>query len=111
MADKKTFFEAVADRKTVYALSNESVVPDARIKEIVENAIKDTPSAFNSQTTRLVVVLGKKHEELWDAVAGVYKAFLPEDKFKHLNERFVGHRAGYGTVSPPILKCAMYPVN
>lgn len=98
MAEKKTFFEAVAERKTVYALSNESPISDARIHEIVDAAIHESPSAFNSQTTRAVVVLGKKHEELWDAVAAVYKSFLPEDKFAHLKQRFDGHRAGYGTV-------------
>jgi predicted oxidoreductase (fatty acid repression mutant protein) len=99
MADSKSFFSAVESRRTIYQLSHESPIPDARIKEIVTFALKHTPSSFNSQTSRVVLVLKKKHQELWDAIAEVYKAMLPEDKFNHAKQKFDGFRAGYGTVS------------
>ncbi|KAL2047397.1 hypothetical protein N7G274_001418 [Stereocaulon virgatum] len=98
MADSKSFFSAVESRRTIYQLSHESPIPDARIKEIVTFALKHTPSSFNSQTSRVVLVLKKKHQELWDAIAEVYKAMLPEDKFNQAKQRFDGFRAGYGTV-------------
>ena len=98
MADSKSFFSAVESRRTIYQLSHESPISDARIKEIVTFALKHTPSSFNSQTSRVVLVLKKKHQELWDAIAEVYKAMLPEDKFNHAKQRFDGFRAGYGTV-------------
>ncbi|KAL8732080.1 MAG: hypothetical protein Q9166_003034 [cf. Caloplaca sp. 2 TL-2023] len=98
MASTKTFAEAVKDRRTYYALSNESTIPDSRIQEIVEDAILNTPSAFNSQTSRAVVLLREEHVKLWDITIEVYKQQLSEEKFNHANQRFQGFRAGYRTI-------------
>lgn len=92
------FFDAVKARRTMYQLSNESTIPDSRIKEIVNDAMLHTPSSFNSQTTRMVVLLKEHHVKMWDATTEVYKQQLPEDKFKPAKERFDGFRAAYGTV-------------
>ncbi|KAL8674836.1 MAG: hypothetical protein Q9168_000817 [Polycauliona sp. 1 TL-2023] len=98
MASTKSFAEATKDRRTYYALSNESTIPDSRIQEIVKDALLHTPSAFNSQTSRAVVVLGEQHVKTWDIIAEVYKQQLPADKFEQANKRFQGFRAAYGTV-------------
>ena len=99
MASTKPFFSAVEARRTIYPLKNESPISDERIKEIVTMAIKHAPSAFNSQTGRVVVVLKKEHVRLWEAIMEVYKAMLPEDKYNGAKERFDMFKAAYGTVS------------
>ncbi|KAL8638895.1 MAG: hypothetical protein Q9228_004001 [Teloschistes exilis] len=98
MAATKPFFEAAKDRRTYYALSHESTIPDSRIQEIVKDAILHTPSAFNSQTTRVVVLLGEEHTKTWDLITEVYKQQLPEEKFNQANKRFPGFKAAYGTI-------------
>ncbi|KAL8853162.1 MAG: hypothetical protein Q9221_002044 [Calogaya cf. arnoldii] len=98
MASTKSFAQAVKERRTYYALTNESTIPDSRIQEIVKDAILHTPSAFNSQTSRVVVLLGEEHVKTWDIIAEVYKQQLPEEKFNRANERFKGFRAAYGTI-------------
>ncbi|KAL8908580.1 MAG: hypothetical protein Q9171_005377 [Xanthocarpia ochracea] len=98
MASTKSFAQAVKERRTYYALSHESTIPDSRIQEIVKDAILHTPSAFNSQTSRAVVLLGEEHTKMWDITAQVYKQQLSEEKFNHANQRFQGFRAGYGTI-------------
>ena len=98
MADSKPFFAAIEARRTYYQLSNESTISDARIKEIVAFALKHTPSSFNSQTSRLVVVLNKEHQKLWDTIMDVYKTMLGE-KFEQSRGRFEAFKAAYGTVS------------
>ena len=99
MADKKSLLDAVKSRRTYYALSHESTIPDARIKELVNETIKHTPTSFNSQTSRVVVVLKEKHVKLWEIITEVYKQQLPQDKFEHAKGRFDGFKQGYGTVS------------
>ncbi|HOO86549.1 MAG TPA: hypothetical protein PK442_02495 [Synergistales bacterium] len=44
------FFDAVKNRRTYYSISKKSPVSDERIREIVEQAVKHCPSAFNSQS-------------------------------------------------------------
>ena len=46
----KDFYTAVKQRRTCYALSKETTIPDERIQELIKNAVKYTPSAFNSQS-------------------------------------------------------------
>ena len=99
MASTKPFFAAVESRRTIYPLKNESPISDERIKEIVTLAVKNAPSAFNSQTGRVVVVLKKEHVRLWEAIMEVYKAMLPEDKYNGAKQRFDMFKAAYGTVS------------
>ena len=101
MADSKPLMKAVASRRTFYALSPSSPIPDSRIQELLTETIKNTPSAFNSQTTRLVLVLKKEHEKLWDTITEVYKQQLPDEKFQHAKGRFEMFRKGYGTVRHP----------
>ena len=99
MADTKPFFAAVEGRRTIYPLANESPISDERIKEIVAMAVKHAPSAFNSQTGRVVVVLKKEHVRLWESIMEVYKAMLPEERYNSAKERFDMFKAAYGTVS------------
>ena len=98
MAESKSLPDAISSRRSYYQMSTESTISDARIKELIAHTIKHVPSAFNSQTTRMVVVLKEKHEELWDAIMEVYKVQLPAEKFEHAKERMVGFRKAYGTV-------------
>ena len=100
MASKTTFLQDVEARRTFYAIANESTIADSRIEEIVKHAVLHVPSAFNTQSARAVVLLGKQHEKLWDIAYEAAKATAPPEVFKNLFEpRIAGFRKGYGTVS------------
>ncbi len=93
------FFDAVRNRRTYYSISNETIVPYERIREIVNEAVKHTPSSFNSQSARVVLLLGKHHERVWDIVKAELKKIVPADKFKATEDKIDGaFRSGYGTV-------------
>lgn len=92
---------AVANRRTYYALSPTSPIPDSKIEQIVTDTIKHTPSAFNSQTTRIVLVVKEEHKKLWDMIMSVYEEMLPKEKYEHAKGRMEGFRKGYGTVDIP----------
>lgn len=98
MASTAAFLETVKNRRTYYQINNETTIPDSRLQEIVKHTILHAPSAFNSQASRIVVLLKKEHEKLWNIALDVLKSQLPEDKFKYTEQRLKGFRAGYGTV-------------
>jgi len=54
-----TYWNVVKERRSYYAISKEQVTPDERIEEIVGEAVKHVPSPFNSQSARVVVLLGE----------------------------------------------------
>ena len=94
----KDFFTAVADRRSFYGISKEAVVSDDKIKEIIEHAVKHTPSAFNSQSTRVVLLLGKEHDKLWDITMKALRKIGPADNFSSTEDKINSFKNGYGTV-------------
>jgi predicted oxidoreductase (fatty acid repression mutant protein) len=95
---EKNFLTAVADRRTFYGINKQTVVSDERIKEIIEHAVKHTPSAFNAQTQRVVVLLEKQHDRLWDITKEALRKIVPVDQFSSTEEKINSFKNGYGTV-------------
>lgn len=94
----KAFLTAVADRRTFYGISKEVVISDSRIKEIIDHAVKHTPSAFNSQSTRVILLLGNHHDRLWDIAMDALRKLVPADKFSSTEEKINSFKNGYGTI-------------
>ena len=56
--------QAAETRRSIYALNKQLPLSAAETVQIVEHAVKHTPSSFNSQSTRVVVLFGTEHEKL-----------------------------------------------
>ncbi|WP_434751524.1 nitroreductase family protein [Paenibacillus amylolyticus] len=94
-----TFFDALKNRRSYYGISKESTISDAKIQEIVEEAVKYTPTAFNSQTSRAVVLLGEQHDKLWNHTEEILREIVGnEETFQSTAEKMASFRSGYGTV-------------
>lgn len=95
----RNFKEALKHRRTSYNISNSSPVSDNEIKEIIDFAVTNVPSAFNSQTTRVVLLLGENHTKLWDITKDTLRKIVPEEAFGQteakINNSF---NCGYGTI-------------
>ena len=94
----KNFLTAVADRRSYYGISKEPVVSDERLKEIIEHAVKHTPSAFNSQSARVVLLLENQHDKLWNIAKEALRKIVPADKFSETEDKINSFKSGYGTV-------------
>ncbi|MDE6507368.1 MAG: nitroreductase family protein [Alistipes sp.] len=96
---EKNSEELFCRRRSYYALAAESPVTDAQIEEIVRFVVKHVPSAFNSQSTRLVLLLHEHHAELWNIVKRALRAVVPEDAFARTEAKIDrSFASGYGTV-------------
>lgn len=94
----KDFFSALKDRRSYYGISKESVVSDERIQEVINEAVKHTPSAFNSQSARVVVLLGEQHDKLWNITKETLRKIVPAENFGSTEEKMNAFGSGYGTV-------------
>ncbi len=91
--------DALLRRRSYYALSADSPITDAQIEEIVRFAVKHVPSAFNSQSTRLVLLLHEHHAALWKIVKRTLHSMVAEEAFARTAQKVDrGFAAGYGTV-------------
>lgn len=94
----KDFYTALKERRSYYGINKEVQVSDERIREIVEFAVKYTPSAFNSQSARLVVLTGEAHDKLWDITTETLRKVVGERDFGGTQQKMDSFKAGYGTV-------------
>ncbi|KRE25879.1 nitroreductase family protein [Paenibacillus sp. Soil522] len=94
----QTFMQAVKERRTFYGLSKEQVVPDERIQEIVEDAVNHSPSAFNSQSARVVVLQGEQSDNLWNITKETLRKIVPAERFAATEQKIDGFSKGSGTI-------------
>lgn len=94
----KEFLTAVKDRRTFYGIGKELAAPAERVREIIEHAVRHTPSPFNSQSARLVVLLGEQHDKLWDITKETLRPLVAADRFAATEEKLASFRNGYATV-------------
>ncbi len=92
------FRAAIAERRSNYDLSGKSSLSDAELQELVEYASLNTPSAFNMQSGRIVLLLGENHKKLWEIVRETLRKMVPPDNFKATDDKISSFSAGYGTV-------------
>ncbi|OCH87546.1 nitroreductase [Obba rivulosa] len=92
------FLEAVASRRSIYAISPETTIPDEKIEEIIAFAIKHVPSSFNVQSARVVLLLGNDHKKLWDITEEVLRGVAPPEQFSATQQKIQGFRNGYGSI-------------
>ncbi|RRN67294.1 nitroreductase family protein [Peribacillus simplex] len=94
----KDFYTAIKERRSYYGINKDIQVSDEKIKEIVEFAVKHTPSAFNSQSSRLVVLTGSAHDKLWDITTQALRKAVGEGDFSGTQQKMDSFKAGYGSV-------------
>ncbi len=92
------FLEAIQKRRSIYGISKDSVVSNERIEEIIGQAILHTPSAFNSQSARVVVLLGEQSDRFWHLTTETLRKIVPADSFDQTEQKMKAFGAGYGTV-------------
>lgn len=96
---ERTFSEAIRHRHSYYQLSDRSPVSDEKIREIVETVALHVPSAFNSQSTRMVLLLGENHKKLWQIVKDTLLARIGPERFPKTEEKInTSFASGYGTI-------------
>ena len=97
-------------RRSIYHLGNETALAENDITEIITHALKFCPSAFNSQSARVVVLYGEHYRKFWDIVLTELSKIVPDDKMPQTIEKVKSFTTGIGTILflkivPPLKIC------
>lgn len=99
MSNLKGLQQLAEKRRSIYALSNELPVSNDEIIKLVEHAVLHTPSSFNSQSTRIVVLFGDDHNKLWQITEDTLRDIVDnEEQFAATKQKMDGFKAGAGTI-------------
>lgn len=86
-------------RRTQYALGKNLPVNRDAVETLIQNVIKEAPSAFNSQSSRAVILFGEESEKFWtELVTESLRPLVPADVFQTTVDKLKGFAAGAGTV-------------
>ncbi len=86
-------------RRTIYALGKELLVSNEEVVALVEKAMKESPSAFNSQSSRAVVLFGAESEAFWNEIAySELEKVTPAEAFEGTKGRLASFAAGAGAI-------------
>jgi Predicted oxidoreductase related to nitroreductase len=92
------FLDAIKNRRSIYALGRNVNLSETQIEELIKEAVKASPSAFNAQEARVVVLFGDAHEKLWDLTADALQPLTPAEAFEGTKQKLGSFKAGFGTV-------------
>lgn len=98
LATSTELFTALRERRSIYGLSKESTISDERVQEIVSETLIYTPSGFNAQSTRIVLLLGEQHNKLWDITTEVLRSIVPANRFSETQQKMNTFRNAHGTI-------------
>ncbi|RZI49098.1 nitroreductase family protein [Lactococcus kimchii] len=97
-----TFINSLENRRTIYALGK-NVADEAKAIETIKSAVRQSPSAFNSQTGRVLIVTGAAQEKLWDDIvapelqATMKAQGVPDSAWEGTRAKLDGFKAAFGT--------------
>ncbi|NNH39220.1 nitroreductase family protein [Acinetobacter terrae] len=93
-----SFLDHMKQRRTIYAIGKNVPLAQDKIEEIIKEAVRNSPSAFNSQTSRVVTLYGDSHTRFWNIVRETLRKMVPEDAFEKTDAKINSFAAGCGTV-------------
>ncbi|MGE8544732.1 MAG: nitroreductase family protein [Acinetobacter johnsonii] len=93
-----SFLDHIKQRRTIYAVGKNVPLTPERIESVIKEAVNHSPSAFNSQTSRIVTLFGESHLQFWNVVRETLRKIVPEAAFEGTNAKINSFAAGYGTV-------------
>lgn len=86
-------------RRTQYALGKNLPVNRDAVETLIQNVIKEAPSAFNSQSSRVVILFGEQSEKFWtELVTESLRPLVPAEAFPATEAKLKSFAAGAGTV-------------
>ncbi|KAF1301147.1 MULTISPECIES: nitroreductase family protein [Enterococcus] len=92
------FLDALKNRRSIYALGRNVSLTETEIEDLVKDVVKQSPTAFNAQSPRVVILFGEAHEKLWELTEAALKPLTPAEAFPNTQQKLAGFKAGLGTV-------------
>ncbi|MCM3742348.1 nitroreductase family protein [Oceanobacillus luteolus] len=93
-----TFVDLAEKRRSIYALGTDGNYSKKDIENRIREVVKQVPSAFNSQTTRVVVLFDSANEKFWNHIYDVQQNVLEGDMWDMMSGIITGAKNGIGTV-------------
>lgn len=92
------YISQLKKRRSIYHIGTNVNLSDEDLETLIQSAIKESPSAFNAQSSRAVILFGQAHKKLWQLVEKNLKPVTPTEAFPNTQAKLASFAAGKGTI-------------
>ncbi|KAJ7071841.1 nitroreductase [Mycena belliarum] len=92
------YLAAIAVRRTNYALTPKSSVPDEKLEAIIKACVLTCPTSFNTQSSRAVLVIGAENTKLWNMISESALKGVEGEHRAAKQKKLTAYGGGYGSV-------------
>ncbi len=93
-----SFLKNIEKRRTIYAIGKNVELANAEIEKTIQQAVRLSPSSFNSQSSRVVTLFGESHAKFWNITLETLRKIVPAEAFAPTEAKIQSFAAGTGTV-------------
>ena len=90
--------QSLRKRRSQYSLGRNLSQSPGEIEALIKEAIRWSPSSFNSQSSRAVILFGAQSERFWELVRESLRPLVPAEAFGGTEQKLASFAAGVGTV-------------
>ncbi|QLY39910.1 nitroreductase [Hujiaoplasma nucleasis] len=92
------FLQALKSRHSEYVLSKNIDITEDALTSYLKDILQYTPSAFNSESQRIVLLTQEKHDLLWEQLIEIMKGIVKGEQFENTKNKINAFKAAYGTI-------------
>ena len=96
-SEQVTLMDQLAQRRTIYNIGKNVNAAPTEVDQLIRSAVRLSPSAFNSQSSRVVNLFGQAHQDFWNIVKHTLSQIVPAESFKATSDKIDSFAAGFGT--------------
>ena len=93
-----TYLDAITRRRSQYALGRNVTQSKDEVTALIQEAVRQAPSSFNSQSSRALILHGEQSVAFWEIVKDELRKIVPADAFAATEGKINSFAAGTGTV-------------
>ena len=97
-ARRSTMVELLVKRRTQYSLGKDIALSNEEIDSLIRDVVRLSPSAFNSQSSRVVILHREENQKLWEIVKSELSHLVEGEARKHSFKKIDSFAAGVGAV-------------
>lgn len=93
------FTDLQEKRRSIYALGKNVELSDQELIDTIQGAVLQSPTAFNSQSARVVILFDQESDAFWNEIAySELEKVTPAAAFEGTKERLAGFAQAKGTI-------------
>lgn len=95
---KNALIDIIKKRRSQYSLGKNLPLAKDAVTALVKEVVRETPSSFNSQSSRVVILFGDASQKLWDMTKEELRKIVPAEAFAQTEAKIDSFAAGAGTI-------------